>query len=218
MGLKVLLGWALHLWIASSLVLNPPQSFDASSNTSAIQLARILSKNSQSSISSSTSSLSLTNTTALAGNASLPGIIMACNGASFTTPGPASYASCWNAFRKTAGGGYRTVMTFGDRAVGNWENPLPIRFMDGKTNLLFVSRQMFELSWTPDDGNCVIDYDVAEPGQVDHISPYDLYRAAKAVLGTCVLVHNRGGVVIGLGSSCSTSLYSKNHRLAARLR
>ena len=141
MGHRGLLGCALHLSIASSLVLNSPQSLpeittnspialDASSNTSAIQLVPIPSINSSlSRISDPASSLSLANITA-ADNATLTQMVVSCNGAPFTRPGPASYASCQDAFGYTHSGG--NMMTFGDRTSGDWGVNLPIRVMSGK--------------------------------------------------------------------------------------
>ena len=61
-------------------------------------------------------------------------------------------------------------------------------------------RQIIELTSPSDDGLCVIDFDVAEPGQVDRSSLSALKRAAHAILGVCVQSHNRGGVATGLGS------------------
>ena len=141
MRLGSLLGCALHVWIAFSLVLNPPQNIpgiatnpstalDAPSNTSAIQIASIPSENFPPSISNPTSSLSLANTTSLTGNATLTDTRLSCNGAPFTRPGPASFASCQNALRNLHGGG--DVLTFGDRAAGDWDVALPVRVMGGK--------------------------------------------------------------------------------------
>lgn len=59
------------------------------------------------------------------------------------------------------------VQTIGDRAAGDWYMTLPQRFMS-------------------DDGLCVIDYDVAEPGQMDHAALSALQFAAHAVVGVCV--------------------------------
>lgn len=139
MGRKGLLGCALHLFsIALSLVLKPPQSLpeatantpialDASYNSSAIQIAPIPSENTQS---DQTSSVSLANITASADNATLTQMVVNCNGAPFTRPGPASYSSCQDAFEYTRSG--VNVMTFGDRASGDWNVALPVRFMSGK--------------------------------------------------------------------------------------
>lgn len=141
MGRKSLLGCALHLSIASSLVLHPlrslpeigvdsPTTLDASSNTSAIITAPIRSGIFLPSISDPTSSLSLSNNTAPAGNPTLRAMSVDCDGASFPRPGPASYASCQNAFGHTPAG--MQVQTIGDRAAGDWYMTLPQRFMSGK--------------------------------------------------------------------------------------
>lgn len=135
-----------------------------------------------------------------------------CNGASFTTPGPASYASCQNAFSNTPGGGI--IQTIGDRAAGDWYMALPQRFMSGKrvpslvlSRINRVGDKVFELTPSPDDGLCVIDYDVARPGQMDHSSLSRLQAAAHAVLGVCVENLNKGGVATGLGSFPLSSIY-----------
>ena len=139
MGRKGLLGCALHLFsIASSLVLKPPQSLpettantpitlDASVNLSAIQIVPIPSENTQLAL---LSSLSLANTTTAAENATLTEMAVECNGAPFTRPGPASYASCQDTFQYTRSGA--SVITFGDRTSGDYQVNLPIRFMSGK--------------------------------------------------------------------------------------
>lgn len=141
MGRKGLLVCAVHLSFASSFVLNPPQSLpeisttspiavDTSSNTSAIHIAPIPSTNSDPGKSDPTSSLSLANITALADNATLTNVAVSCNGVPFPTPGPASYASCQDAFDLIRSGS--NVITYGDRASGNFDADLPIRFMSGE--------------------------------------------------------------------------------------
>lgn len=147
MGLKALLGCALHLWIASSLVLKTPQKFpgittnhptalDASSKTPAYQLTSIPLRNSQPRISDSTSLLSPANTTSLAVNTTLRDMAVSCNEAHLTRPQPASLASCQNAWEHLKPGG--NDLTFGDRAAGEWNVALPLRTMSGKraANLL----------------------------------------------------------------------------------
>ena len=49
-----------------------------------------------------------------------------------------------------------------------------------------MADKVFELTPSPDDGLCVIDYDVAEPGQMDHAALSALQFAAHAVVGVCV--------------------------------
>lgn len=61
--------------------------------------------------------------------------------------------------------------------------------------------QIFKLTSTSDDGLCVIEYDVAEPGQVDRSTPDAMKLAAHIVLNICVQSQDRGGVATGLGSS-----------------
>ena len=107
MSRKSLLGWALHLLIVSSL----SETF----------LPSILDP---------TSSQSLSNLTAPADNTTLTELAVNCNGAPSTRPGPASYASCQNAFTNTPGG--ESIETIGDRAAGEWYMNLPQRFMSGK--------------------------------------------------------------------------------------
>lgn len=152
---KGLLGCALHLSIASSLVLTPPQSLpeittsspialDASSNTSVIQLAPIPSMNHGHRISNPASSLSLANITAPADHAALTQVEVSCNGAPFTIA-LVIYSSCRNAFRYTHSGG--NVMTFGDRTSGDWDLNLPVRVMSGK---LASSPLMFLLDLVKD--------------------------------------------------------------------
>ncbi len=141
MGRKSLLGCAFQLSIASSLVLHPPRSLpeistnaptaiDASSNTSAILIAPVRSEIFVPSILDPTSSLSLANVTTPADNATLTAMAVDCDGAPFARPGPASYASCQNALRRTPGSGI--IRTIGDRASGDWYMNLPQRFMSGE--------------------------------------------------------------------------------------
>lgn len=136
MGRKDMLGCGFNFFsIASSLVLKPPQSLpettvdtpialDANFSSSAIQIAAIPSQNTQSDLESSPT---LTNITALAENATLTQMAVDCNGAPFTG---SSYSSCQSAFDYIRSG--VGVITFGDRASGDWTAALPLLFMSGK--------------------------------------------------------------------------------------
>ena len=141
MGQKLLLGCVVHVSTTFALVLNPPQSLqgtstnppvalDATSNASAIHVASIPAVNSQPSTSGPTSSLSNDNFTAPADNATLTAMRISCDGAPFN-PGPATFASCVDAWEYTKSG--LDLTTFGDRAFGDPNYRLPIRFLSGKS-------------------------------------------------------------------------------------
>ena len=129
MGRKSLLGCALYLSFASSLVLHLAQSLPEIS-VSPCMIAPIRSGNFQSSIPDPTSSLSLSNITAPVNNTTLTEWSVSCNGATFSRPSPASYASCQDAFSFIPAGGI--IQTFGDRASGDEHIPLPQTYMSGK--------------------------------------------------------------------------------------
>ena len=140
MGARCLLGYALHLSIVWSLVLSPPQglpelttspptALDASSN-STIQIVPIPSERLPDSISNLTSPLSYANSTTPTDNATLTEMSITCNGDPFPTPGPASQASCLDAWAYIPSGD--DIETFGDRSSGEWDDPLPYRAMSGK--------------------------------------------------------------------------------------
>lgn len=140
MGRKALFGYALHLSIASSLVLKPPQSLpestsnlpsdpDTSSNSSMTQTVPITSKSSPFSIPNAKSSLSFANITTLANNATLTEMAVSC-GDPFPRPGLASFASCKDAWEYIPSDVF--IRTFGDRASGFWSVTLPQRFMSGE--------------------------------------------------------------------------------------
>ena len=143
MGSKLVLGFSFHVLIVSSFVLhtlrslqeistNPKRALDASSNASAIQIAPISPEKAPPRASGPAPSLLLANITAPADNATLANTLVTCQGASFSR-GPATYASCGDAWEYTRSG--LNVMRMGDRASlpedDGW--PFPQRFLSGKS-------------------------------------------------------------------------------------
>ncbi|KAL8986746.1 MAG: hypothetical protein Q9177_003986 [Variospora cf. flavescens] len=95
-------------------------------------------------------------------------------------------ASCVQVYRAMSS--YTVPRSFGERFTGEWDAPLPFRYLSH-------------------DGLCAIDLSHAAGVNGDIVAPVDLKEAASLIIRICIAVSpNQGGLVTGLGVNNGLSL------------
>ncbi|KAL8650496.1 MAG: hypothetical protein Q9210_003790 [Variospora velana] len=110
--------------------------------------------------------------------------LLSCSGAKFGRN--LRLASCVQVYMAMSS--YTVPRTFGERFTGEWDAPLPFRYLSH-------------------DGLCAIDLSHAAGVDGDTVAPVDLKEAARLIIQVCIAVSpNEGGLVTGLGVNKALSL------------
>ena len=144
-------------------------------------------------LSSTSSSLTLVNPSsvddeALSVNTTQGGI--RCDGQRFGYHLPK--ASCEEVWRKIPTDS--EVFTFGARHKGDFERPLPYRYLSSKFNVSASASRVLSFAdfASPGDGLCAVDVNHMNSVVQDTASNIDISVATKALLEKCVFVETRG--------------------------